>query len=92
MSRKTPLSVDDLLKAQREAAAVKPKFLSKAERQRLAQEREQASSTAAASAKKDQAAKAAAAAAAAPTHKGDAERNGKPNGGLSEAEQALIRA
>ncbi|KAK0545058.1 mRNA splicing protein prp28 [Tilletia horrida] len=41
MSRPTPLSVDDLLKAKREAEALKPKFLSKAERQRLAQEREE---------------------------------------------------
>ncbi|KAL9939571.1 hypothetical protein V8E36_001388 [Tilletia maclaganii] len=42
MSRKTPLSVDEILKAQREAAAVKPKFLSKAERQRLAEEKAKA--------------------------------------------------
>jgi ATP-dependent RNA helicase DDX23/PRP28 len=43
MARKQPPSIDDILKAKREkeAAAAKPKFMSKAERERLALERRQ---------------------------------------------------
>ncbi|KDN42190.1 P-loop containing nucleoside triphosphate hydrolase protein [Tilletiaria anomala UBC 951] len=41
MSRKEPLSVEALLQKQKEEAAVKPKFMSKAERQRLALEKRQ---------------------------------------------------
>ncbi|KAK0531318.1 mRNA splicing protein prp28 [Tilletia horrida] len=98
MSRKTPLSVDDILRAQREAAAVKPKFLSKAERARLAEEREKAerekkadkgggalngAGKNAASSSSSSAPGAAAAAAAG---------RDAPGSTLSEAEQALIRA
>ncbi|KAE8268119.1 hypothetical protein A4X09_0g4233 [Tilletia walkeri] len=90
MSRKTPLSVDDLLKAQREAAAVKPKFLSKAERARLAQEREQA----AANAEKERLQQKAKAVDTngAQQKKGKESKEAGGGNGLSEAEQALIRA